>query len=136
LVVGDFKLAWTQGNFTNLMRSSVLIAVCVVPLAVILATLAACGLEVLKVWGNRAMSAGFLLGLTLPVELVVVALYYNLQQVGLTNTYLGIILAEVALFMPFGVYWMQSHFSGLPVSSSRLRGSTVRAISPYCCWCW
>ena len=127
----NFKLAWAQGNFTNLMRSSVLIAVCVVPLAVVLATLAAYGLEVLKVWGNRTLSAGFVLGLTLPVELVVVALYYNLQQVGLTNSYLGIILAEVALFMPFGVYWMQSHFAGLPgelVEAARVDGARDLAV--------
>ena len=94
--VRNFVLAWEQGNFTNLMRSSVLIAVCVVPLAVVLATLAGYGLGVLKIWGNRRLSAFFVLGLTLPVELVVVALYFNLRQVGLANSYLGIVLAEAA----------------------------------------
>jgi ABC-type glycerol-3-phosphate transport system permease component len=127
----NFTLAWKQGNFTNLMRSSVLIAFCVVPLAVALATLAAYGLTILKVWGDRALSVGFVLGLTLPVELVVVALYFNLREVGLTNSYVGIILAEVALFMPFGVYWMQSHFSGLPtelVEAARVDGARDLAV--------
>lgn len=122
----NFRLAWERGNFSNLMRSSLLIAFCVVPLAVLLATLAAYGLAVLKVWGNRALSAGFVLGLTLPVELVVVALYYNLREVGLTNSYTGIVLAEVALFMPFGVYWMQAHFSGVPaelIEAARIDGA-------------
>lgn len=127
----NFSLAWKHGNFTNLMRSSVLIAVCVVPLAVVLATLAGYGLAILKVWGNRALSVGFVLGLTLPIELVVVALYFNLRQVGLTNSYAGIILAEVALFMPFGVYWMQSHFSGVPgelVEAARVDGAPDLAV--------
>ncbi|MCG5218003.1 carbohydrate ABC transporter permease [Streptosporangium sp. KLBMP 9127] len=122
----NFALAWERGNFTNLMRSSVLIAFCVVPLAVVLAVLAAFGLTVLKVWGNRTLSAGFVLGLTLPVELVVVALYFNLREVGLTNSYIGIILAEAALFMPFGVYWMQTHFSSVPdelVEAARIDGA-------------
>lgn len=124
--VRNFQLAWEQGNFTNLMRSSLLIAVCVVPLAVALATLAGYGLGVLKIWGNRRLSAFFVLGLTLPVELVVVALYFNLRQVGLANSYLGIILAEAALFMPFGVYWMQTHFAGIPeelVEAARIDGA-------------
>ncbi|MFI0452804.1 carbohydrate ABC transporter permease [Actinomadura sp. 6N118] len=123
---GNFSRAWERGNFTALMRSSALITFCVVPLAVILATLAAYGLTVLKVWGNRKLSAGFVLGLTLPVELVVVALYFNLREVGLTNSYLGVILAEAALFMPFGVYWMQAHFSSVPdelVEAARIDGA-------------
>lgn len=122
----NFTLAWERGNFTHLMRSSVLIAVFVVPLSLALATLAAYGLTVLKVWGNRTLSVAFVLGLTLPVELVVVALYFNLREVGLTNSYMGIILAEAALFMPFGVYWMQSHFSSIPdelIEAARIDGA-------------
>lgn len=119
-------LAWERGNFTALMRSSVLISVCVVPLALVLATLAGYGLTILKVWGHKTVTAGFVLGLTLPIELIVVALYFNLREVGLTNSYLGIILAEVALFMPFGVYWMRSHFSNIPdelVEAARIDGA-------------
>jgi raffinose/stachyose/melibiose transport system permease protein len=122
----SFTLAWERGDFTHLMRSSILIALCVVPLAVVLATLAAYALTILRIWGNRTLSAGFVLGLTLPVELVVVALYFNLREVGLTNSYLGIILAEAALFMPFGVYWMQAHFSSVPndlVEAARIDGA-------------
>ena len=55
-----------------------------------------------------------------------IALYFNLRQVGLTNSYTGVILAEVALFLPFGVYWMQSHFSSVPrelVEAARVDGA-------------
>ncbi|MEU8364720.1 carbohydrate ABC transporter permease [Nonomuraea sp. NPDC048882] len=121
-----FALAWERGNFTNLMRSSVLIAVCVVPLSVVLATLAGYGLAVLRVWGHRTLSFAFVMGLTLPIEVIVVALYFNLREVGLTDSYVGVILAEAALFMPFGVYWMQTHFSNVPeelVEAARIDGA-------------
>ncbi|SEG83029.1 raffinose/stachyose/melibiose transport system permease protein [Nonomuraea solani] len=122
----NFALAWERGNMTALMRSSVLIAVFVVPLSVMLAVLAGYGLTILKVWGNKALSFGFVMGLTLPMELIVVALYFNLREVGLTNSFTGIILAEAALFMPFGVYWMQTHFSNVPdelVEAARIDGA-------------
>ncbi len=62
------------------------------------------------------MGAAFVFGLTLPVELVVVlALYFNMRNIRLDNSYLRVILAEIALFMPFGVYWMQAHFASVPV---------------------
>lgn len=110
----NFADAWREANFSRLVLSSLIIAGGVVPLALVLAILAAYSLATLDPPGRRVMSVAFVLGLTLPIELVVVALYFDLQQVGLTNSYLGVILAEAALFMPFGVYWMQNHFASLP----------------------
>ncbi|GAB3689835.1 carbohydrate ABC transporter permease [Nocardiopsis oceani] len=122
----NFQLAWEAGNFTDLMRSSLIISVGVVPLTVAFATMAGFALSILRVWGGRVLSIGFVLGLTLPVELLVIALYFNLREVGMTNDYLGVILAEIALFLPFGVYWMQSHFAGVPkelVEAARMDGA-------------
>lgn len=110
----NFVEAWRDANFDQLVGNSFIIAVGVVPLALVLATLAAYSLATLNPFGGRTISVAFVLGLTLPIELVVVALYFDLNQVGLTNSYLGVILAETALFMPFGVYWMQTHFAALP----------------------
>ena len=103
-----------EAGFSQLVANSLIIAAGVVPLSLVLATLAAYSLATLNPFGGRVLSVAFVLGLTLPVELVVVALYFDLPQVGLTNSYLGVILAETALFMPFGVYWMQTHFAALP----------------------
>lgn len=121
----NFEIAWGQANFDNLIGSSILIAVCVVPLALILATLAAYGLQVLKAPGAAFITPAFVFGLTIPVELVVVALYFNLRGIGLSNSYLGVILAETALFMPFGIYWMHTHFSTVPrelIEAGRIDG--------------
>ena len=122
----NFALAWEAGRFDRLMFSSAVIAAFVVPLTVCFATLAGYALSILGVWGGRGISLTFVLGLTLPVELLVIALYFNLREVGLTNSYTGVILAEVALFLPFGVYWMQSHFASVPrelVEAARVDGA-------------
>jgi ABC-type glycerol-3-phosphate transport system permease component len=110
----NFAEAWQDAGFDQLVGNSFIIAAGVVPLALVLATLAAYSLATLNPFGGRTLSVVFVLGLTLPIELVVVALYFDLAQVGLTNSYLGVILTETALFMPFGVYWMQNHFAALP----------------------
>ncbi|HVQ92918.1 MAG TPA: carbohydrate ABC transporter permease [Mycobacteriales bacterium] len=111
----NFVDAWNDAHFNRLTLSGLIIAAGVVPLALVLATLAGYSLATLDPVGGRALSLGFVLGLTLPIELVVVALYFDLRQVGLTNSYAGVILAETALFMPFGVYWMHNHFGSVPV---------------------
>lgn len=122
----NFVLAWEGAKFSQLVGSSVIIAVCVVPLALVLATLAAYGLAILKVPGHRFITPAFVFGLTLPVELVVVALYFNMRDLGLSDSYAGVVVAEAALFMPFGVYWMHAHFSSIPgelVEASRIDGA-------------
>ena len=56
-----------------------------------------------------------MVGLAVPYEAIVIPLYYNLKSVGLTNTYLSVILPVIGAFMPFGAFWMRSHFSNTPV---------------------
>lgn len=110
----SFRQAWTTASFGSLLWSSVRICVGVVPIAMTCATLAGYALGTMRVPGGSAIFGGFLLGLTLPVELIVIPLYFDLRSVGLTNSAWGVILAESALFMPFGVFWMRTHFRGVP----------------------
>ncbi|CAN5392577.1 carbohydrate ABC transporter permease [soil metagenome] len=132
---GNFAEAWTDARLGSLFRSSLLIAGVVVPLSVALATLAGYGLALLRPPGARTLRAGFLLGLAIPVEVIVIPLYFTLLDLGLTNTYTSVILAQTALFMPFGTLWMMTNFEALPrelVESARVDGagpfSTLRRI--------
>lgn len=110
----SFRQAWTTASFGSLLWSSVKICLGVVPIAMVCATLAGYALGTMNVPGGRAIFAAFLLGLTLPVELIVIPLYFDLRSVGLTNSAWGVILAEVGLFMPFGIFWMRTHFRSVP----------------------
>ena len=56
----------------------------------------------------------FVLGLTLPFEAVITPLYYEVRALGLLNTRWAIILPLIGLYMPFGVYWMRTHFVNTP----------------------
>ncbi|GGL99257.1 carbohydrate ABC transporter permease [Nakamurella endophytica] len=122
----SFRRAWTAASFGRLLINSAIIGICVVPLAVVLATLAGYALAVLRVPAGGFFFRLFLLGLTLPVELIVVPLYFDLRSIGLTDTYLGVVLAESALFLPFGVFWMRTHFRTSPrelVEAAQLDGA-------------
>lgn len=126
LTLENFGKAWESGRFADLLMSSLIIEAIVVPTTILLSVLCAYGLAVLRPRGAEWMTGAFVLGLTLPTELVIIALYYNLDSAGLTNNYIGIGLSEVALFLPFGVYWMHTHFMGLPkelVESGRIDGA-------------
>lgn len=123
----NFSRAWSAAGFGTLLRSSVVIALCVVPAAVVCATLAGYALATLDVPGRGRLYAYLLLGLSIPTEGTIIPLYYDLRAIGLTNTVPGLALAEIAAFMPFGVFWMRAHFSTMPRSlmeAARLDGAS------------
>ncbi|ONK10076.1 carbohydrate ABC transporter permease [Streptomyces sp. MP131-18] len=127
----NYRQAWTVAGFSDLIRASFVIAAGVVPATLVLAASAGYALGTMKLPGGNAVAAFFVAGLTIPVELIVVPLYYDLRGVGLTNSYLGVILAEIALFMPFSVFWMRTHFRSTPpslVEAARVDGASSATI--------
>jgi raffinose/stachyose/melibiose transport system permease protein len=111
---GNFVEAFTTANFGSLMKSSGIIAIVVVPLTMACATLAGYAFAVLRVRFSGALFALFIAGLTLPYEAIVIPLYFDLQSVGLIDTYWAVILPLVGAFMPFGIFWMRTHFESMP----------------------
>ncbi|MEU9745952.1 carbohydrate ABC transporter permease [Streptomyces niveus] len=129
--LANYRRAWTVAGFSDLIRSSLVVALGVVPASLVLATLAGYALGTMRLPGGNAVAAFFIAGLTIPVELIVVPLYFDLRAVGLTNTYLGVILVEIALFMPFSVFWMRTHFRATPpslVEAARIDGASSGTI--------
>lgn len=110
----NFIDAWQVADVTPLLLSSILLVLGVVPLAVLLATMAGYGLGQLKVPGGIVFFVLLLLGLTLPREATIVPIYYQIRDMGLLNTRVGLILVLIGLFMPFSVFWMRAHFVTMP----------------------
>jgi ABC-type glycerol-3-phosphate transport system permease component len=127
LYLGNFGDAWSVAGFGRLTASSLIVAAGVVPLSLVLATLAGYGLAVLHPPGGNALMWLFLFGLTLPIEAIVIPLYFDLRSFGLTSTYWGLIVAEIGLLMPFGVFWMRTHFDDAPrslIDAARVDGAS------------
>ncbi|MFD2689162.1 carbohydrate ABC transporter permease [Streptomyces phyllanthi] len=123
----NFVHAWSAAGFGTLLRSSAVIALAVVPAAVACATLAGYALATMDVPGGGKLYGYVLLGLAIPTEVTVIPLYYDLRALGLTNTVPGLALAEIAAFMPFGVFWMRAHFATVPrslIEAARLDGAS------------
>ncbi len=125
---GNFVRAFHVANMAVLFKSSVLIVIAVVPVSVLLATMAGFAIGQLRIRGGQAVFLLFLLGLTLPFEGVIVPIYYEIRDMGLLNTRWAIILPLIGLYMPFAVFWMRAHFLTLPrelSEAARVDGATT-----------
>nr|WP_315914108.1 carbohydrate ABC transporter permease [Arthrobacter sp. lap29] len=64
--------------------------------------------------GSRAVYYLMLAGLTFPIFLAIVPLFFILQNLGLLNTLPGLIIVYVAFALPFTVFFLFSFFKALP----------------------
>jgi raffinose/stachyose/melibiose transport system permease protein len=122
----NFADAWTAGHFDQLMVNSLTVALLVVPAATVFSVLAGYAFGTMRFPGDTAIFYLLLTGIVLPYEAAVIPLYYDLRAVGLTNTYIGLALPEIGLFMAFGVFWMRAFFLSAPralVEAARVDGA-------------
>jgi raffinose/stachyose/melibiose transport system permease protein len=115
---GNFLEAFQVANMTALLASSVFIVLAVVPLSLVISTMAGFAIGLLRIPGARLLLLVFIFGLTLPFEGIITPLYFLARQIGILNTRLAIVLPLIGLFMPFAVFWMRAHFANMPTEIS------------------
>jgi raffinose/stachyose/melibiose transport system permease protein len=125
---GNFVEAFNVANMTELLASSGFIVIAVVPVSLIISTMAAYAIGLLQIPGSRALLFLFVFGLTLPFGGIIVPLYYLERAMGIYNTRLAIVLPLIGLYMPFAVFWMRAHYANMQPEISeaaRVDGATV-----------
>ncbi|MET4781310.1 carbohydrate ABC transporter permease [Glaciihabitans sp. UYNi722] len=124
---GNFSIAWNRGHFASALISSALVAASVVLITAIISCLAGYALATMRVPGGRLILGVLLVGLVLPYEVTVLPLYQMLSGWGLINTYWALILPQIGLSVPLGVFWMRAFFRSVPeeiLEAARLDGAS------------
>ena len=111
---GNFVEAFQVANMSALLASSVFIVLAVVPVSLVISTMAGFAIGLLRIPGAKYLLLLFIFGLTLPFEGIITPLYFLARQMGILNSRFAIVLPLIGLFMPFAVYWMRAHFVNMP----------------------
>ena len=125
--LGNFADAWREGNFGSYLKSSVIVAVSVVAVAVVLSILSGYAFGLMRFRGSEVLFYVFLLGLIIPTEAMIVPLYYDLRDLSLTDTYWALILPQIGTSVAFGTFWMRAYFRSVPrslVEAARIDGAS------------
>ncbi len=123
----NFVAAWNQGNFGAYLKSSVIVTVSVVFGASVLSVLSGYAFGLMRFRGSTALFYVFLLGLMIPTEAMIVPLYYDFRDLGLTDTYWALILPQLGTSVSFGTFWMRAYFRSVPpslVEAARIDGAS------------
>ncbi len=115
---GNFVEAFKVANMPALLMSSTFIVLAVVPVSLILSTMAGFAIGLLRITGGPVLLLIFVFGLTLPFPGIIIPIYFLERAMGIYNTRLALVLPLIGLYMPFAVFWMRAHFVNMPIEIS------------------
>ncbi|GAA4434079.1 carbohydrate ABC transporter permease [Georgenia halophila] len=106
--------AWTEASIGDAFLNTVIVVGAALVLVMLLGAMCAYVLGRFQFPGRRGIYYLMLAGLTFPVFLAIVPLFFVLDNMGLRGTLPGLILTYVAFALPFTVFFLYSFFRGLP----------------------
>jgi len=129
---------FTERDFLLWMRNSAIVALAVTVTGVFFASTAGYGFSRFKFMGKRFGLLTLLTTQMFPATMLLLPMYIMLINLGLINTYLGIIVVYSATALPFCVWTMKGYYDTIPVSleeAARIDGCSsfgafVRVILP------
>ncbi len=127
----NFATAWTVGNFQTYLVNSILIAAPVVIGVLAVAIPAAFAFGQLRFRGSRALYIVIVAGMALPLEALIIPLYFVMKALGLLNTSVAVILPMIGLILPFGILLLTGFISEIPsdlIDAARVDGASNRLV--------
>lgn len=110
----NYVHAWQQAGIGRAFIITVIVVGVSMVLVMILGAMCSYVLARFQFFGRRAIYYLMLAGLTFPIFLAIVPLFFVLKNFGLINTLPGLIITYVAFALPFTVFFLYSFFKTLP----------------------
>ncbi|MER6954098.1 MULTISPECIES: carbohydrate ABC transporter permease [unclassified Streptomyces] len=112
----NWSRAWTEANMSDYFLNTVLVVGGSLIGTLALGSMAAYVLARFDFPGNRFIYFLFIGGMSFPIMLALVPLFYVVNNMGLLNTIHGLILVYIAYSLPFTVFFLTAFFRTLPTS--------------------
>ncbi|GAX53765.1 carbohydrate ABC transporter permease [Streptomyces olivochromogenes] len=112
----NWSRAWSQAHMSDYFGNTLIVVGFSLVGTLVLGSMAAYVLARFEFPGNRFIYFLFVGGMSFPIMLALVPLFYVLNNMSLLNTLPGLILVYIAYSLPFTVFFLTSFFRTLPTS--------------------
>ncbi|GAA3861987.1 carbohydrate ABC transporter permease [Leifsonia kafniensis] len=110
----NFVTAVTQSGFFLNLRNSAIVVLAAVLVAIVVGMLAAAALSRFRFRGRRTILVVILILQMIPPTALLIPQFLVFNATGMLGNYIGLILAYVALTLPFAIWVMRGFFLALP----------------------
>ena len=110
---------WNLDNYRRLLgdsdldvsfRNSVFVTVLSVALTLVFASLASFAIARMVTVSKKILAGIFALGLAIPAQINIVPIYYIFRDLGLTNSFFGLILINITTTLPISIFILTAFF--------------------------
>ncbi|MCF3105185.1 carbohydrate ABC transporter permease [Streptomyces roseoverticillatus] len=112
----NWSRAWSQAHMSEYFFNSVVVVAGSLFGTMLLGSMAAYVLARFEFPGNRFVYYLFVGGMSFPVILALVPLFFVMKNMQLLDTYHGLILVYIAYSLPFTIFFLSGFFRTLPSS--------------------
>ncbi|MFH8473574.1 carbohydrate ABC transporter permease [Streptomyces sp. NPDC018000] len=112
----NWSRAWSQAHMSDYFFNTVVVVGCSLVGTLLLGSMAAYVLARFDFPGNRFIYFLFIGGMSFPIILALVPLFFVMNNMALLNTRHGLIMVYIAYSLPFTVFFLTSFFRTLPTS--------------------
>lgn len=110
--LANFITVWKNNPFGQYFLNSIVVSLLTVGLNLLFCSLAAYPLARLNFRGRDALFAAVVATILVPFQIVMIPLFILTRNLGLVNTYLGMIFPAIA--SAFGIFLLRQAFQGVP----------------------
>ena len=110
----NYADAWREGNFGAYFINSALVVIPTALGVVALSLLAAYAFAMLRFRGKNVLFTFFLIGLTVPLGILVIPIFYQMASLKLVNNLWALILPQTAVGLPFAILLLRGFIHELP----------------------
>jgi len=112
----NFVRAWTTAEIGRYFVDTTVVVIGGVGLTLLLSSMAAYILARYPFPGSRLIYYLFIAGMTFPVFLAIIPLFFVAKNLGMTNSLPGLVIIYSAYSLPFSVFFLTAFFRTLPDS--------------------
>src|SRR4051794_3442257 len=112
----NYANAWTEAGIGTFFVNTLFVVGGALIITMVLGSMCAYVLARFRFFGNRFIYLLMIAGLTFPIFLAIVPLFFILKGVGLLGTLPGLAITYAAFALPFTVFFMVPFFRSLPES--------------------
>lgn len=129
LYLGNIKYVLLESNIPKYFLNSIIILICVLIPTLLFGSMAAFAICKLDFKGKKLMLSYFLMGLMIPLQVCLIPLYLTFGKLNLTDSFVGVILPQIAFNFPYTIYLFTNFFRFLP--NEVIESAVIDGCSPF-----
>jgi raffinose/stachyose/melibiose transport system permease protein len=110
----NYTEAWDEADLARSGLNSMLISFTKVPIGIFLGALAAYALSRMRFRYQKGIFLLITFGTLIPIQITLAPLFRLILDLGLINTYLGLLFPYIAFGVPYAVFIMYGFFKSIP----------------------